>query len=235
VGPTKHIGIVGVSAEGAALCYRTICSEAAVVLGAHNHPQITMHTYPLGEYMRAIESSQWDDVGRLLLRSAKILVGAGAEILICPDNTVHQALDLVREQSPTKWLHIADEVSAVAANRQYRRLGILGTRYLMEGPVYRAKLAARDIAYEIPGTHDRERINAIIFDELTYGRLEESSKRYFIQLIEAFRERGCDAVVLGCTEIPLLISETESPLPAIDSTRTLARAALRAATQHAVA
>ena len=228
----KHIGIVGVSAEGAALCYRTICVEGAVLLGAHNHPEITMHTYPLSEYMRAIEANQWHDVGRLLLKSAKMLVDAGAEILICPDNTVHQALDLVYEQLPVRWLHIADEVSAVAAKRRFKRLGVLGTRYLMEGPVYPAKLAARNIGYEIPGSEDRERINSIIFDELTYGRFEESSKQYFMRVIEVLRERGCDAVVLGCTEIPLLISENESPVPAIDSTRTLARAALAAATQH---
>src|SRR5437870_5610564 len=132
----RHIGIVAVSAEGAALCYRTICVEGAALLGAHNHPQITMHTYPLAEYMRPIEANQWRDAGRLLLASASLLVRAGAEILICPDNTAHQALDLVREQSPAQWLHIADEVSAAAANRQFRRLGILGTRYLMEGPVY---------------------------------------------------------------------------------------------------
>jgi aspartate racemase len=228
----KHIGIVGVSAEGAALCYRTICVEGAVLLGAHNHPEITMHTYPLSEYMRAIEANQWHDVGRLLLKSAKMLVDAGAEILICPDNTVHQALDLVYEQLPVRWLHIADEVSAVAAKRRFKQLGVLGTRYLMEGPVYPAKLAARNIGYEIPGSEDRERINSIIFDELTYGRFEESSKQYFRRVIEILRERGCDAVVLGCTEIPLLISENESPVPAIDSTRTLARAALAAATQH---
>jgi aspartate racemase len=228
----KHIGIVGVSAEGAALCYRTICVEGAVLLGAHNHPEITMHTYPLSEYMRAIEANQWHDVGRLLLKSAKMLVDAGAEILICPDNTVHQALDLVYEQLPVRWLHIADEVSAVAAKRRFKQLGVLGTRYLMEGPVYPAKLAARNIGYEIPGSEDRERINSIIFDELTYGRFEESSKQYFMRVIEILRERGCDAVVLGCTEIPLLISENESPVPAIDSTRTLARAALAAATQH---
>jgi aspartate racemase len=229
---TKHIGIVGVSAEGAALCYLTICVEGADLLGAHSHPQITMHTYPLAEYMRLIDANQWRDAGQLLLASANILVRAGAEILICPDNTVHQALDLVLEQSPAEWLHIADEVSGVAANRQLRRLGILGTRYLMEGPVYPAKLAARNIAFEIPAVHDRERINAIIFDELVYGRFEENSKQYFIRVIDEFRERGCDGVVLGCTEIPLLVSEAESPLPAIDSTRTLARAALRAATQQ---
>jgi aspartate racemase len=225
----KHIGIVGVSAEGAALCYRTICAEGAALLGPHNHPQVTMHTFPLAEYMRAIDADRWHDVGSLLLNSANILVRAGAEILICPDNTVHQGLDLVREKSPTQWLHIAEEVSAVAASRQFQRLGILGTRYLMEGPVYPTKLAARGIAYEIPAAHDRERINAIIFEELVYGRFEESARTYFLQVIEALGARGCDAVVLGCTEIPLLVSEAQSPLPAIDSTRTLARAALRAA------
>jgi len=154
-----------------------------------------MHTYPLAEYMRAIEADQWHEVARLLLASANLLVRAGAEILICPDNTVHQA------------------------------------RYLMEGPVYPAQLTARNIAFEIPEPFDRERIDAIIFDELTYGHFERRSKQYMLGVIDALRTRGCDGVVLGCTEIPLLIAEAESPLPAIDSTRTLARAALRAAAQ----
>ena len=226
----KHVGVVAVSAEGAALCYRTICAEAAAVLGPHDHPEITMHTYPLAEYMRHIESGGWKDAARLLLASANVLVRAGAELLVCPDNTIHQALDLVRDEAPAPWLHIAEEVAAVAAARRFGRLGILGTRYLMEGPVYPEKLAARRIAYEIPEVADRERINSVIFDELVYGRLEDPSRRYFRGVIEALGARGCDAVVLGCTEIPLLVTEADSPLPAIDSTRTLARAALREAT-----
>src|SRR5437870_12239425 len=135
----RHIGIVAVSAEGAALCYRTVCVEGASLLGPHDHPQITMHTYPLAEYMRHVEANRWDEAGRLLLSSANKLVQAGAELLICPDNTLHQALDLVREQSPASWLHIAEEVASVAVTRQVMRLGILGTRYLMEGPVYPSK------------------------------------------------------------------------------------------------
>lgn len=228
----KHIGIVAVSAEGAALCYRTICVEGAALLGPHDHPQITMHTFSLAEYMRHVHANQWDEAGQLLLSSANTLVRAGAELLICPDNTLHQALDLVREQSPVPWLHIAEEVAAVAAVRRFKRLGILGTRYLMQGPVYPSKLAARGLTCEIPADDDRERINSIIFNELVYGRLEESSRRLFQRVIEALGARGCDAVVLGCTEIPLLITEAESPLPAIDSTRTLARAALQAATRR---
>jgi len=226
----KHVGIVAVSAEGAALCYRTICAEAAVVLGLHDHPEITMHTYALAEYMRHVESGGWKDAARLLLASANVLVRAGAELLVCPDNTIHQALDLVRDEAPAPWLHIAEEVAAAAAARRFTRLGILGTRYLMEGPVYPEKLAARRIAYEIPDADDRERINSVIFDELVYGRLEDRSRRYFRGVIETLGARGCDAVVLGCTEIPLLVTDADSPLPAIDSTRTLARAALREAT-----
>lgn len=228
----RHIGIVAVSAEGAALCYRTICVEGASVLGPHDHPQITMHTYPLAEYLKLIEANRWHDAGGLLMASANVLVGAGAELLVCQDNTLHQALDLVREQSPVEWLHIAEEVGSVAAARRCQRLGILGTRYLMEGPVYPEKLAAWDIACEIPAVRDRERINAIIFNELVYGHLNATSRAYFRDVIESLGERGCDAVVLGCTEIPLLVSETDSPLPAFDSTRILARAALREATKY---
>jgi aspartate racemase len=227
----RHVGIVAVSAEGAALCYRTICAESALILGPHDHPQVTMHTYPLAEYMVHVEADRWQDAAGLLLSSAAVLVRAGAELLMCPDNTLHQALDLVRDRTPVRWLHIAEEVAAVALARGFNRLGVLGTRYLMEGPVYAGKLMAAGIAHEIPEADDRERINAIIFNELVYGRVEDASRRYFRTVIEALAARGCDAVVLGCTEIPLLIADADSPLPAIDSTRTLARAAIREATR----
>lgn len=227
----KHVGIVAVSAEGAALCYRIVCSEGAAILGPYDHPPVTVHTHPLARYMRHIESGCWHEVGELLLSSAGILVRAGADLLICPDNTVHQALDLVRGRSPAPWLHIAEEVASVATERGYRRLGILGTRYLMEGPVYPRAFAASGLAYELPDRDARRRIDAIIFDELVCGRFEAGSRRYLREVIEALGATGCDAVVLGCTEIPLLVPESDSPLPAIDSTHTLALAALREATR----
>jgi len=231
----KHVGIVAVSAEGAALCYRTVCGEGAGLLGRYGHPEVTMHTYPLSEYMRHVATGSWEDAADLLLSSAKKLASVGAELLICPDNTLHQALDLVRDDSPLPWLHIAEEVAAAAADRGVRRLGILGTRYLMEGPVYPSKLSARGIEGRLPDPTDRERIDAIIFDELVHGRFEERSRRYFQEVISRLARSGCDAVVLGCTEIPLLISESDSPLPALDSTRILALAALREATRGAPA
>ncbi|HVR42117.1 MAG TPA: amino acid racemase [Thermoanaerobaculia bacterium] len=227
--PAKHIGIVAVSAEGAALCYRTICSEGAALLGRHAHPPITMHTEPLADYMHHIEAGKWEEAGAMLLASAATLRTAGAELLICPDNTAHQALDLVRDRAPLPWLHIAEEVASVAAARGYRRLLLLGTSWLMEGPVYPAKLAPLGIERELPGEDDRRRINAIIFDELVYGRFEERARSYFRDVIAEGKRRGADAAILGCTEIPLLVGEADSPLPVLDSTRILARAALREA------
>src|SRR5690348_1994344 len=115
----KRIGVVAVTAEGAALCYRTLCSEGVALLGGYQHPEITLHTLPLAEYMQRIEGGAWDEVGRLLLASAAKVVAAGAELLICPDNTVHQALDLIRDQTRVPWLHIAEEVAGVAVDRHF--------------------------------------------------------------------------------------------------------------------
>ncbi|HJQ98132.1 MAG TPA: amino acid racemase [Candidatus Polarisedimenticolaceae bacterium] len=221
------------SAEGAALCYRTVCVEGSEILGRHAHPEVSMHTFPMSAYMRNVDTEGWADAAELLLASANKLVASGAEILISPDNTIHEALDLVRDRAPARWLHIAEEVGAVAAERGFKRLGILGTRYLMEGPVYRTKLAARSIASEIPGPEARERINSIIFDELVYGRFHQRDRDYLSGAIRDLAARGCDAVVLGCTEIPLIISDADSVLPTLPSTQILARAALREATRSA--
>jgi aspartate racemase len=227
--PAKHIGIVAASAEGAALCYRTICAEGAALLGPHSHPEVTMHTYPHADYLRHVDAGRWDEVGRMLRSSAGKLAAVGAELLVCPDNTVHLGLGPVRAESPVPWLHIAEEVAAVAAERGYRRVGLLGTRYLVEGPVYPEELSSRGIACDIPDSGDRLGVNDVIFGELVYGRLEDRSRQYFGEVIGGLARRGCEAVVLGCTEIPLLIGEHDSPLPTLDSTRILAQAALREA------
>jgi aspartate racemase len=225
----KHVGIVAISAEGAALCYRTICVEGAATFGPHNHPEVTMHTIPLAQYMERIYAGDWAGSGGQILRAARKLADIGADFLICPDNTAHQSIDLIIDQSPLPWLHIASEVVSMAQARGYHRVGVLGTKYLMEGPVYPPKLEAAGLAHEIPSAEDRERINRIIFEELVYGRSEESSRRFFQAVIEKLKNRGCDAVALSCTEIPLLISDKDSSLPVLDSTRLLARAALREA------
>jgi aspartate racemase len=221
----RHIGVVACSAEGAALCYRTICTEAPALLGAqHAHPEVTMHTHSLAAYMDCIYRGDWAGVAELMLASAEKLAGAGADFLICPDNTIHQALPLVVPRSPRPWLHIADAVLAQAAARGFRRLGLTGTRWLMEGPVYPATLVR-------PSAEARDELNRIIMDELVCGIFKPEALRYFQQVILRMKDTGCDAVVLGCTEIPLLVDDAASPLPTLDSTRLLARAALGRAIQ----
>jgi aspartate racemase len=223
---TRHIGIVACSAEGAALCYRTICVEGAAFLGPHAHPEVSMHTHSFAEHMQCIQRGDWRGVGELMLSSATKLAGAGAEFLICPDNTIHQALPFVLPRSPLPWLHIAEVVAAQAADRGYRRLGLTGTRWLVESEVYPEKLAARSLECVRPSLEERERINRIIMDELVRGIFRPESVAYFQQVIGRMKAAGCDAVVLGCTEIPLIMNDENSPLPTLDSTRLLARAAL---------
>ena len=224
-----HIGIVACSTEGAALCYRTISFEGAKQLGRHDHPEVSLHSFSLAEYMKSIDSGDWAGVAELMLASAEKLAKAGADFLICPDNTIHQAFDLVEHRSPRPWLHIAREVATEAKRCGYKRLAVLGTRYLMEGPVYPETLKAAGMEYRIPSAVERERINQIIFDELVNGHILPRSLAYYVEVIRALKDEGCDAVVLGCTEIPLLVTPESSPLPTLDSTRLLARAAVQKA------
>ena len=225
----KHIGIVACSAEGAALCYRTICTEGEELMGRYAHPEVTMHTYPLGEYMKYIEADKWKGVASLILASVNKLAEVGADFAICPDNTIHKVFNSFIEKSPIPWLHIAEEVAKEAKRQEYECLGVLGTSYLMEGQVYPEKLTEMGINFKIPRKEDRERINGIIFDELVYGKFYQKSRTYFEEVIGKLKNEDCDAVVLGCTEIPLIVIPETSPLPTLDSTRLLARAALRKA------
>ena len=221
----RHIGIAACSAEGAALCYRTICVEGAALFGPHDHPEVSMHTYSLARYMQAIQSSDdWAGVADLLVASGEKLSRAGADFLICPDNTVHRVMTRIRERSQLPWLHIAECVAEEAKARGYLRIGLTGTKYLLESDVYPAE-------YLRPSPEEREKMNAIIFEELVYGRFESQSRRFFQEVIGRMQKAGCDAVALCCTEIPLLIRPEDSPLPTLDSTRLLARAALKKAAE----
>jgi aspartate racemase len=226
----QHIGIVACSAEGAALCYRTICVEGAEFLGAaHAHPEVSMHTPSLADHMAHIYRGDWAGVGELMLASAHKLARTGADFLICPDNTIHQALPHVVPRSPLPWLHIAEVVAQHAVERGYRRIGITGTKWLVDSEVYPEKLSARGLEYIRPSADERDECNRIIMDELVCSQFKPEGVAYFQQVIARMKDQGCDAVVLGCTEIPLIINDANSPLPTLDSTRLLARAALRRA------
>ena len=225
----RHIGIVGCSAEGASLCYRTICTEGPRLFGGHGHPEVSMHTPSLDEYMACIDRDDWKGVAEIMLASAGKLASSGADFVICPDNTIHQALPFIAARLPLPWLHIADAVAEEAVARGFRRIGLTGTRWLIDSEVYPEKLSARGLAYVRPEKAEREEINHFIMDELVRGIRSPEAIVYHQKVIAGLKDKGCDAVVLGCTEIPLIIDDDNSPLPTLDSTRLLARAALKRA------
>ncbi len=224
-----HIGIIACSAEGAALCYRTICAEGAEHFGPHGHPEISLHSHSLAEYEAFLERGDLDGVAGLMLSSAEKLARAGADFLICPDNTIHQAFEPVASRSPLPFLHIAEVVTDEAARRGFRKLGLTGTKWLVESDVYPEKLNSRGIEWLRPAPAERDEINRIIMTELVEGVFKPESVEYFREVIEKMKVAGCDAVILGCTEIPLILDDSNSPIPTLDSTRLLARAALRRA------
>lgn len=228
----KHIGIVGCSAEGASLCYRTICAEAQARMGPHAHPEITMHTPSLARYVSALDAADLDKVAELMLASAQILKRAGAELLICPDNTIHQAFDTVAAGSRLPWLHIAEVTAAQAAQQGLKRLALLGTASLVRSDVYPKALESHGIQTIRPSEPIIAEIDRIIFEELVPGLITPESRQIVSKHIDDLEDLGCDGVILGCTEIPLLIAQHDSSLPILDTTRLLARAALEHAISH---
>ncbi|MEM6463648.1 MAG: amino acid racemase [Pseudomonadota bacterium] len=226
----RTIGIVACSAEGAALCYRTICSRAPVLLGKHAHPDIVLHSISLADYVEALEAGDLRGVANIMLKSAEHLKAAGADFLICPDNTIHSAMAYVRPNSPLPWLHIAEVLASEASRRGFQRPCILGTQWLVESDVYPDALARFGIDFLLPENNERLKISEIIMDELVNDIQRAESVSYFQALIEKMKARGCDSAILGCTEIPIIINDDNSELPTLDSTRLLADAALH----HAV-
>lgn len=221
----RHLGIIAHSAEGAALCFRAFCQAGFAELGPHEHPDVTLDCIALARSMPAWDAGDQDSVRATLSVSAARLARAGAGFFVCPDNTAHMALERTGPDLPLPGLHIAAEVAGRAARDGRRRVGVLGTIYTMEGPLYHLALAAHGIAAEVPGPDDRRLINKVIFDELVNGTVSDAARAEYVRVIGDLAARGCDAVALVCTEIPLLITPGVSPLPTLDSTRLLARAA----------
>ena len=225
----KHIGIVACSVEGAALCFREIAAYARNFMGEHLHPQVTLSCIAMGEWMPAFNRGDTETVAGFMLRETEIVARAGAQLAICPDNSAHLAFKYVAQKSPIPWLHIAEEVAKAARRAGYRNSALLGTRFTMTGPVYPEAFEKEGIRISTPSSADQKLVDDIIFDELVNGEFTEISRVRYNEVIERLRLRGCDSVILGCTEIPLLVRPEDCPLPSLDSTRLLARAAVDAA------
>ena len=224
-----HIGILAHSADGAALCYLEIIRESARLLGEHEHPELTLSILPMGAVLPCYRRGDLAGVNAQLARTAGRLAAAGCVFFACPDNTAHIALDAATEPYPLPGLHICEVVARRARADGRRRIGLLGTRWTMEGPAYPAALARHGLELRVPEEADRETVDRVIFDELCQGEVRDDSRTRYVRIIEDLGAKGCDAVALGCTEIPLLVTPEISPLPTLDSTRLLARAAVAVA------
>lgn len=231
----RHVGILAHSAEGAALCFRTVCQEGFARLGPNEHPDITLDCIPLARCMPAWDAGDHDAVRAVMGESIERLARAGAEFFVCPDNTAHIALDAAREPFPLPGLHICDIVAERAKQDGRKRIALLGTRYTMRGPAYPAAFARYGLEMRTPSPADQELLNRLIFDELCQGEITETARAEFLRVIEDLKREGCDAVALSCTEIPLIVMPDNSPLPTLDSTRLLARAAVAVALGEAPA
>ena len=225
----KHIGILAHSFEGATLCFHTACLEGVKRLGAHMHPEITMTCSPMALVLEAWERGDNGELRAFFRKDAEKLAAAGADFFVCPDNTAHIALESPGEPFPIPGLHIGEVVAEQALRDGRRKVGILGTKYTMTGPVYPGALGRRGLEWAMPSEEDRDLINRIIFDELCLGVFRDESRAAYVRIIEKLSDEGCDSVALVCTEIPLLITPEVSPLPTLDSTRLLAAAALEVA------
>ena len=225
----KHIGILAHSYEGASLCYRAVCLVGIDRLGPHFHPEITLTGVAMHHMMDAYGRDDHAATRAMFQHDIRKLAAAGADFFVLPDNTAHIALELPGERFALPCLHIGEVVAARAEREGYRKVGILGTRWTMTGPVYPGALGRRGIAWEIPDEDDRDLINRVIFDELCLGTFSDESRAAYVAIIDKLAARGCDSVALVCTEIPLLITPEVSPLPTLDSTRLLAEAAVEVA------
>lgn len=222
----RHFGIAAHSAEGAALCFRTFCAEAEGRLGDHMHPDVSLDCIAMGHSMAAWDSGDYAPIRKIHAKSIERLALAGATFFACPDNTSHIALETDGPAFALPGLHIAEVVADRAVEAGMRKVAILGTRYTMEGPVYPRALSSRGVEAVIPDEEERADIHRIIFQELVKGIFPHEGRRRYIEIIARMKAGGCDGVALVCTEIPLLVSQDVSPLPILDSTRLLARAAL---------
>lgn len=222
----RHIGIHHYSVEGAVLCYHEIMLEAQRRLGDHQHPVVTMTGLAMAPTI-----PEWDrkDYAALRARSAEVverLARTGADFFLCPDNTSHIAMEHDGPDFPIPGLHIGEVVAGEAERRGYRKVGVLGTNWTMNGPVYPRALEARGIGWAVPPEATRDRLHAIIMDELCLHDFRPESVEFYRSAIDALAAEGCDSVALVCTEIPLIIGDHNSVLPTLDSTRLLAHAAV---------
>lgn len=225
----KHIGIVAVSPEGAALFYRQIFRRAAQMLESHDHPRVTLHNEPLALYIDAVKAGDWHAVGDLLRRSAEILATSGAAFCLTPDNAVQHGIHLAEAGSPIPWLTMPELVARALESDGRKVVGLIGTKMVTTASTYQTVLGLRGIQVLAPEPEEADDLDRIIFTELIYGEIKADSQAKVLRTIQNLAQRGCEAVILGSSEAPLLVTEANAPLPVYDAADLLARGAVQRA------
>ena len=226
---TKKIGIVVHSYEGGALCFLEACRQGAKLMRAHWHPTVLLSAIPMGLSMPAWEANDYIGVQKYLREGIEQVAQSGADFFICPDNTAHIVLEQLSASVSIPGLHIADVVCEEIKAKGWKRIGLLGTKWTMSGPVYTKAFEKYGIEKVIPKQESRKIINEAIFEELCQGIFKPETIKHFVDAIDYLKEQGAEGVILGCTEIPLIISQDNSSLPVLDSTRLLAKYAVKCA------
>jgi len=221
----KHTGIVAVSPEGSALCYRRIAKRAADIPKPERRPLVTVHNLPFSTYLECFRSGDWEQVGRMLRWSSETLAAAGADFCILPDNLAHHAFSLAETNSPLPWLNMIELVAQTVCDHQHHTVGLLGTKLITQSSTYQTILGLRGVRVLAPSEDDADALDRIIFDELVHGRVEAASRKRVQAIIDRLAEVGCEGVILGSTETPLLVTPDVSPLPTYDPVVLLADAA----------
>ncbi len=226
---TRHIGIVAVSPEGAALFYRQIFRQAARMLKPHEFPRVSLHNEPLALYIDAVRAQDWHAVGELLRRSADILARCGAQFCLTPDNAVQHGVHLAEAGSPIPWLTMPELVAKAIESDGRKTVGLIGTKMVTTGSTYQTHLGLKGIRVLAPEPEGAEVLDRVIFSELIYGRVRPESVAAVLRVVDWLRQQGCEGVVLASSEAPLVITPDNCRLPLYDAADILAQGAVRLA------
>lgn len=222
----KNIGIVAVSPEGSANCYRIIGRRCSDISDPAQRPSVLLHNRPLSTYVEALNRGDWPRVAELLRESASALLHAGADFCVLPDNVCHHALPMAESGSPIPWLNMINLVADALKNSGCRSVGLIGTRFVTYGSTYQIALGLRGMHLHVPPDDETTAIDHILFDEAVHNRVRPASRERVLNSVKSLKDRGCEALILGATEAGMLVDATESPLPLFDPVELLADAAI---------
>lgn len=222
----KHIGIVAVSPEGSANCYRSIGGRCSEIRDPTRRPTVTLHNRPLSTYVEALERGDWPRVAEMLRDSARALAHAGADFCVLPDNVCHHALPMAESGSPIPWLNMIDLVADALKASGCSRVGLIGTKYVTYGSTYQIALGLRGMHLHVPPEDETTVIDHIIFDEAVHNRVKPESRERVLASVKNLKSRGCEALILGATEAGMLVDAATCPIPIFDPVELLADAAI---------